>query len=162
MSSSLSPSTQFFEESSSSDNSNKEDLHDDDIELMVVLLAVKELGDRKTKKQRGSKVGRLCIPWNRMLNHNMRTRDYFAKVPTYLAHLFRSGYRMWQSLFVKIVEACEANACYFTRRRNATDLIGFNTYQRISTTMRVIAYGIQTNYVDEYHRIGEDTHPDCV
>jgi hypothetical protein len=128
MSSSLSLSAQFLEESSCSDDSNKEDLLDDDIELMVVLLAVKELEDRKTKKQRGSKVGRLCIPWNRMLGHNMLTRDCFGEVPTYPAHLFRRGYRMRQSLFVKIVEACEANARYFTRRRNATDLIGFNTY----------------------------------
>jgi hypothetical protein len=47
---------------------------------------MKELEDRK-KKRPGSKVGRLCIPNNRMLQHSMLMRDYFAEVPTYPAHL---------------------------------------------------------------------------
>jgi hypothetical protein len=38
---------------------------------MVVMLAMKEFDDRKTKKRRGSKV--LCIPRNRTLGHNLLT-----------------------------------------------------------------------------------------
>jgi hypothetical protein len=80
MSSSMSRSTQlFFEYSSSSDDSDIEELLDDDIKQYIVLLEMKELEDRK--KRPGSKVGRLCIPKNRMLGHSMLMRDYFAEVP---------------------------------------------------------------------------------
>ena len=64
---------------------------------------------------------------------------------------------MRQSLFVKIVESCEANCRYFTQRRNATGLKGFSAYQKISAAMRVIAYGVPADYADEYLRIGEDS-----
>ena len=42
-------------------------------------------------------------------------------------------------------------------RGNAPSLLGFSSYQLISATMRVIAYGITLDYTDEYIRIGEDT-----
>ena len=64
---------------------------------------------------------------------------------------------MRRSLFVKIVQTCEANCRYFTQRRNVAGLKGFSAYQKISAAMRVIAYGIPADYVDEYLRIGEDT-----
>ena len=64
---------------------------------------------------------------------------------------------MRRSLFVKIVQACEANCRYFTQRRNVAGLKGFSAYQKISATMRVIAYGVLANYADEYLRSGEDT-----
>uniref|UniRef100_A0A452XF29 Uncharacterized protein n=1 Tax=Aegilops tauschii subsp. strangulata TaxID=200361 RepID=A0A452XF29_AEGTS len=34
---------------------------------------------------------------------------------------------------------------------------GFSAYQKISAAMRVIAYGVPADYVDEYLRIGEDS-----
>ena len=64
---------------------------------------------------------------------------------------------MRRSLFVKIVQACEANCQYFTQRRNVVGLKGFSAYQKISATMWVIAYGVPADYADEYLRIGEDT-----
>ena len=64
---------------------------------------------------------------------------------------------MRRSLFVKIVQACEANYRYFTQRRNVADLKGFTAYQKISAAVRVIAYGVPADYADEYLRIGEDT-----
>jgi hypothetical protein len=64
---------------------------------------------------------------------------------------------MRRELFEKIVEACEANFCYFTNWRNSVGTLGFSPYQKISVAMRVIAYGVLANYTDEYLRIGEDT-----
>ena len=64
---------------------------------------------------------------------------------------------MCRSLFVKIVEACEANCRYFTQRRNVEGLKGFSAYQKISAVMLVIAYGVPADYADEYLRIGEDS-----
>jgi hypothetical protein len=66
------------------------------------------------------------------------------------------------SLFVQIVEACQANSNYFKQRRNAADQMGFSAYQKISAAMRVLAYGVPTDYTDEYLRIGEDTTTESV
>jgi hypothetical protein len=53
---------------------------------------------------------------------------------------------MWRELFVKIVEACEANCQYFTRRRNRAGTLGFSLDQKISAAMEVISYGIPADY----------------
>jgi hypothetical protein len=157
MSSSLSASAQFFfEDSSSSDDSDVEYLLENQRKQMVVVLAAKELVERR-KRRRGSMVGRMCIPRNRQLGHEALMRDYFVEVPIYPPGLFRRCYRMRRDLFVRIVQACEANCRYFTRRRNAAGLIGFSSWQKISAAMRVIAYGIPADYADEYLRIGKDT-----
>jgi hypothetical protein len=74
--------------------------------------------------------------------------DYFAEIPTYLPVLFRIRYKMRRELFVKIVQPCEANSHYFTRRRNATGIIGFSSWQKISAAMRMIAYGIPAKLRD--------------
>ena len=155
----LSPEEEFLlSDSSSSDDSDVETLFESRRQQMVVaVLAVKEFDDRYAKQRQGSKVGRLCIPRNRFYGNQLLMRDYFAEIPTYPAHIFRRRYRMRRSLFVKIVEACEANCRYFTRRRNAAGLLGFSAYQKISAAMRVIAYGVPADYADEYLRIGEDT-----
>jgi hypothetical protein len=64
---------------------------------------------------------------------------------------------MRRELFVKIVEACEANCRYFTRRRNAAGLLGFSPYQKISAAMLMIAYVITAEYTNDYLHIDEDT-----
>jgi hypothetical protein len=56
-----------FDSSSSSDDSDIDDLLDDDMEQFVLPLATKELQEPLRKKRRGSKVGRLCTPRNRVL-----------------------------------------------------------------------------------------------
>ena len=102
--------------SSDSDDSNLDELlHDDDTEMMMLILGIKEIKDRaKLLDQRtGSKMGRLCIPRNRALGHAQLMPDYFAEVPTYPPRLFRRRYRMRRSLFEKIVKDCESNSNYF-------------------------------------------------
>ena len=72
--------------SSDSDDSDLDELlHDDDTEMMMVILGIKELEDRaKLLDQRtGSRLGHLCIPRNRALGHAQLMQDYFAEVPLY-------------------------------------------------------------------------------
>jgi hypothetical protein len=69
---------------------------------------------------------------------------------------------MWHSLFVKIVETCVAQTRHFKRRKNATGLLGFSGYQKISAAMRVLAHGILADYADMYLRIREDTTTESV
>ena len=132
--------------------SDSSDSDDSDVETMlatfrqqtlVMALAVKEHEDEHRKRRRGSTVRRLCIPRNHHRGNEMLMQDYFTENPTYPPHLFRRRYRMHRSLFVKLVQACEAKCRYFTQRRNAAGLKGFSAYQKISAAMRVIAYGVR-------------------
>jgi hypothetical protein len=69
---------------------------------------------------------------------------------------------MRHSIFVKIIKDCKANSNYFKHRRNVVVTMGFSAFQKISTAMRVIAYGIPADYTDEYLRIGQDTTSELV
>jgi hypothetical protein len=147
------------------DDSDIEDLlHDDDCEIALLLLAVKDHEDhtKLLDQRRGSVKGWTCIQHNRVLGHATLMQDYFSEVPTYPTNLFRRRYRMCRSLFVKIVEDVEANSNYFKQRHNAAGELGFSAYQKISAAMRVIAYGIPADYTDEYLCIGKDTTIDSV
>jgi hypothetical protein len=76
-------------DSLSFENSDLEDLLDEDIELISIILAAKEIMYVRPKKLQGSTMGRICIPLNHARGNNMLMRDYFAEVPTYPPHLFR-------------------------------------------------------------------------
>ena len=108
--------------------------------MVVAVLTVKELEDRNIKRQRRSIVGRLCIPRNRHLGNILLMQDYFADNPIYPPHLFRRRYRMRRSLFVKIVQACEANSRFFTQRRGAWSSKRGTWTWSSSTTMSVAVW----------------------
>ncbi|XP_071681754.1 uncharacterized protein [Lolium perenne] len=151
----------LMEDSSDSSNSDLDEPLDGDMEEIVVLIAAKELTDRRRKRRHGSTVGRLCIPRNRKLGNDLLMRDYFVEVSIYPPHLFRHRYRMRRELFNKIVRTCESNTLYFKQKRNCVGLLGFSAHQKISAVMRVLAYAIPADYTDEL-RIGEDTTTESV
>jgi hypothetical protein len=102
--------------SSSDDSDIEELLQYDDVEMMSLLVDVQEIEDRAKllDHRRGSVMGREYINRNRGLGHEQLMRDYFAKEhPTYPPRLFWRRYRMRRSLFVKIVNDCEAASDYF-------------------------------------------------
>ncbi|XP_071681875.1 uncharacterized protein [Lolium perenne] len=140
----------LLEYSSSSDDSDLEELLDDELEQTAGILTVAEVTDVRPKKRKGSTMGRLCIPRNRALGHILFMRAYCAEVPTYPPHFFRCRYRMRRSLFNKIIAMCEDNTRYFKRKRNAAGLMGFSAHQKVSAVMCIFAYDIPADYADDY------------
>jgi hypothetical protein len=68
----------FFQNSSSEDDSDIEDLfHNDGAEILILRVAVKELGYGK-RGNGEALVWCLCIPRNRVVGHDMLMRDYFT------------------------------------------------------------------------------------
>jgi hypothetical protein len=65
----------LMEDLSDSSDSDLDELLDGDMEEMVVLIAAKELMDRRRKRRHGSTVGRLCIPRKRKLGNDLLMRD---------------------------------------------------------------------------------------
>ncbi|KAF8406073.1 hypothetical protein HHK36_008153 [Tetracentron sinense] len=52
------------------------------------------------------------------------------------------------------VEAHNAN---FVQKANTLGMLGIPSLQKITAAMRMLAYGVTADYVDEYKRIGEST-----
>jgi hypothetical protein len=102
------------------DDSDIEDLlFVEDVEQMIVLLAMKDLKDRKNKKKkkhRESTAGHLCISWKRALVHDMVMHDYSAELPMYPPNIFRVRYRIRRDLFVKIVLLARLIAAFLPAR----------------------------------------------
>jgi hypothetical protein len=87
--------------SSDSDDSDLDEvLHDNDMEVMLVLFGMKQMEDRAKllDQRKGSTMGRVCILRNRALGHEQLMQDYFAEVPTYPPRLFHRRYRMRRTL----------------------------------------------------------------
>ena len=62
---------------------------------------------------------------------------------------------MSHSLFLHIQSKVEAYDPYFKQKRNGSKKLGLSSPQTITTTFRMIAYGVTSDFVDEYVRIGE-------
>ena len=63
-------------DSSSDDDSDVENLLANHRQpMLVVMMAIKQYEDRMRSQQRGSKVGRLCIPRNRHLGNELLMQE---------------------------------------------------------------------------------------
>lgn len=113
--------------------------------------------NRHTSRHRGSVQGRITIDRGRHEGHNRLFRDYFAEHPTYPPYLFRRRFRMRRPLFLRIQRAVEAYDSYFVQKMNAAGHLGLSSLQKITASMRMLAYGVSADSVDDYVRIGEST-----
>jgi hypothetical protein len=151
-----------MEDLSSFDDSGLEDILFDGDEQLLLMIAAKDMEDKKNTKRPGSKLGQLCIPRNRTLGHSMLMQDYFLEVPTYPAYLFRRRYQMRRSQFVKIVETCIEKRAISSGGGMPQVFLVLAATKKIFAAMRVLDYGIPADYADEYLRIGEDTTMELV
>ncbi|XP_057427453.1 uncharacterized protein LOC130720774 [Lotus japonicus] len=88
--------------------------------------------------------------------------DYFANEPTYDDGIFRRRYRMQKHVFLRIVADLSSSDSYFTQRVDAAKKEGISPLAKCTTTMRMLAYGVAADAVDEYIKIGETTTLECL
>ncbi|XP_048623979.1 uncharacterized protein LOC125592674 [Brassica napus] len=80
--------------------------------------------------------------------------DYFANQPTYDDAIFRRRFRMRKHVFLRIVGDLSSNDNYFTQRVDAANKEGISPLAKCTTAMRMLAYGVVADAVDEYIKIG--------
>nr|XP_017228190.1 PREDICTED: putative nuclease HARBI1 [Daucus carota subsp. sativus] len=105
----------------------------------------------------GSVLNHRTINRDRAFGHQCIYRDYFSDNPTYPDHIFRRRFRMRKSLFLRIQTAIESHDSYFVQKFNAVGVPGLSSLQKITAAMRIIAYGISADGVDDYIRIAKST-----
>ena len=69
---------------------------------------------------------------------------------------------MHRPLFLRILRAVQREDEYFTIRCDATGLAGLGPLQKVCAALRILAYGLPTDAVDEYIQIGQTTARDCL
>ncbi|XP_058772023.1 uncharacterized protein LOC131645841 [Vicia villosa] len=79
--------------------------------------------------------------------------DYFANEPTYGDAMFRRRYRMKKNVFLRIVGDLSSSDNYFTQRVDAANKEGISPLAKCTTAMRMLAYGVAADAVDEYIKI---------
>ncbi|XP_021315224.1 uncharacterized protein LOC110434815 [Sorghum bicolor] len=136
-----------------------EESSSDDDELLILSTAqlVQAAFSNEKGKHGGSVKGHRVLHRDRQGGHDRMFQDYLADNPTYTDEMFRRRYRMSRDLFKRIMKAVEEHDDYFVQKRNAANVLGLSSFQKITAAMRMLAYGVPADATDEYVRIGEST-----
>ena len=94
---------------------------------------------------------------NHLVGHERLFLDYFTPIPLYPPALFRRRFQIKRSLFLCIQSKVEAYDSYFVQKRNSANKLDLSSLQKITATLRMLAYGVSGDLIDEYVRIGETT-----
>ncbi|XP_020263140.1 uncharacterized protein LOC109839119 [Asparagus officinalis] len=137
----------------------EEDDDDDDYATLLAIASLEEhhSSEGQSSRRRGSIPGHAVIQRNRAEGHERLFHDYFSESPVYPAKLFRRRFRMHRPLFLRILSAVETHDSYFVQKRDAAGKIGLSSLQKVTAAMRMLAYGVSADSVDDYVRIGEST-----
>ncbi|XP_057523881.1 uncharacterized protein LOC130803698 [Amaranthus tricolor] len=111
--------------------------------------ALSAFGEKQKKKCR--------IQRDHSKGHSQLFNDYFVENPTYSSRLFRRRFRMRKHVFLRIMEAVSNNDPWFTTNIDATCRKGLSALQKCTAALRMLAYGVAANQVDEYLQISEST-----
>ncbi|XP_062155181.1 uncharacterized protein LOC133863235 [Alnus glutinosa] len=150
----MDPSFTIFDSSSS----------DDELDIILAFSVEEERlhNERGSTSRLGSVQRRRFIQRNSLEGHQRLFLDYFAESPVYPPNKFRRRFRMQRSLFNRIQIAIEAHEPYFVQRRNAAKKLGHSSLQKMTAALRMLAYGVSGDFMDEYLRIAENTATQCL
>ncbi|XP_042939559.1 uncharacterized protein LOC122274600 [Carya illinoinensis] len=113
--------------------------------------------DGQSSRRRGNSQRRKFIRRDHVQGHECIFRDYFAENPVYPSNLFRRRFRMSRPLFLPILNEVESYNLYFVQRRDNAGRLGLSCMQKITAVLRMLAYGVTGDFMDEYIRIGKST-----
>lgn len=112
------------------------------------------------KRSHGRSVsGRCSISREKELAHVKIWRDYFMDDAKYPLSYFRRRFRMRRTLSLRILQGIESYDSYFTQRCDAKGRKGLSSFQKMTTTIKILAIGSGSavyNF-DEYIQVGEST-----
>ena len=144
---------------SSSYDFSEEEFDKEEEEDLAMILA---MHINKKPKHGGSVMGRQKIWRDRIDAHNRLMRHYFMENPTYPESYFRRRFRMSTELFRRIAEKLASHDWFFRQRRNAAGELGYSTFQKVTAALRMLAYGMPADLVDDHLAMGESQAIMCV
>ncbi|KAI4993277.1 hypothetical protein ZWY2020_007590 [Hordeum vulgare] len=137
---------------------SSDDSSSDDEDIVVAAVMVHDHIQRQFPRYRGSFPGRAPnLNRNRERGQALLYVDYFANTPLFKPDKFRRRFRMARHVFNRIRERVVAHDPYFQCKTDALGKLGFSSYQKCTASIRMLAYGIPGDLVDEYVRMSETT-----
>ncbi|KAK1684571.1 hypothetical protein QYE76_045419 [Lolium multiflorum] len=107
---------------------------------------------------RGSLPGRAAaLDRKRERGHDQLYNDYFQPKPLFTPTMFRRRFRMSRPLFRRIMDGVKIYDDYFCAKVDAIGKVGLSSYQKCTAAIRMLAYGVAGDFVDEYTRMSEST-----
>ncbi|XP_059635757.1 uncharacterized protein LOC132277934 [Cornus florida] len=82
-------------------------------------------------------------------------KDYFDENCTYPPKYFHRRFKIRRELFLRILNDVKAHNDYFIQKRDATGRLGLSSMQKMTTAIRILAYGCAVDHCDEYIKIDE-------
>jgi hypothetical protein len=126
---------------------------DEELEIIAKLAMEEEISTSNgCSKQRRKFIWR-----DRLQAHKDLLRDYFSKEPLYPHKYFRRRFWMSRPLFQRIQCAVESHDTYFVQKRDGSGRLGCSSLQKITAAIRMLAYGVAADLMDEYLKLGETT-----
>jgi hypothetical protein len=116
----------------------------------------------KKPKIGGSVFGRQKLWREKIEGHEKLMRSYFNENLTYPESYFWQCFRMSINLFKHIATEVMKFDRFFEQRRNAAGELGHITYQKVTTALRMLSYGILADLIDDNLAMGESTAIMCV
>ncbi|CAN6381318.1 unnamed protein product [Urochloa humidicola] len=132
-------------------------IHHQMMALMWQQFLLVDLAENEQPRRRGSVPGREVVRRNKQAANAKLYGDYFAEDPVYGPVTFRRRYRMSKELFLRITNAVEAHDSYFQQKRNAAGELGHSALKKITVALRMLAYGVPADSLDEALYIAEST-----
>ena len=144
------------------DYSSSDDEWDMSEEEDIAMIMALHHNRNKRPKHGGSVLGREKLWRERIEGHNKLMRHYFVEQPIYLERYFRRRFRMGLGLFRHIAEEVTKYDRFFEQRRNCAGELGHSTIQKVTAALRIMAYGIPADLVDDHLAMGESQAIKCV
>ena len=110
----------------------------------------------------GDKISRQYRYRDRVSDHSRLLKDYFVENLVYDETLFRRRFPLSRPLFLRILHTLQQHNHYFVQRRNAANTVGLSGEQKMTIALRMLAYSMSVDSLDEYVRIGETITTECV
>ncbi|OEL22332.1 hypothetical protein BAE44_0016652 [Dichanthelium oligosanthes] len=131
---------------------------EEELQDAAAACSVQELSNTMVQRRhRGSVPGRVPVMRNTMQGHIRIFSDYFAPNPVFNDDHFRRRFRMTKRLFCRILEAVTVHDYYFTQQYNAANQLGCSPLQKVTASLRMLAYGCSADSLDEDVRMGESS-----
>ncbi|KAK1669914.1 hypothetical protein QYE76_058073 [Lolium multiflorum] len=106
---------------------------------------------------RGSLPAAAPLDRKRERGHDQLYNDYFQPKALFVPSLFRRRFRMTRPLFRRIMDGVKIYDDYFCAKVDALGKVGLSSYQKCTAAIRMLAYGVAGDFVDEYTRMSEST-----
>src|SRR5690348_11304398 len=88
--------------------------------------------------------------------------DYIVANPVYTSELFRRRFRMSKNLFLRVFETVTSKTPFLQQRADGLCKPGPSPLQKVTAAIRMLAYGVAADAVDEYCLISESLAHDCL